>query len=205
MATKDPGYYRNLLESIEHQASKPVAEDKGQLMATAQAIKADLAKALNSKDTNEIMRLVQGAHNSMDDVLLTIRRGGVAEAPGAHMDMDMDEAYGRGGPRRGDAVNAGMGMVMTRHKGTPDEAEYDVWIEYTATLVSPGFAGDRTDPGHGAEWEFDIDSIELDLPKGVGPEPGDELTPQEREEITTWFHQHEDDAAERANDKLSDY
>jgi hypothetical protein len=193
MATKDPGYYRNLLESIEHQASETVAEDKGQLTATAQAIKADLAKALNSKDTSEIMRLVQGAHNSMDEVLLTIRRGGVAEA------------YGRGGPRRGDSVDAGMGMVMTRHKGTPDEAEYDVWIEYTATMVSPGFAGDRTDPGHGPEWEFEINSIELDLPKGISPEPGDELTPKEREEITTWFHQHEDDAAERADDQLSNY
>lgn len=76
MATNDPGYYRNMLERIEHHAGKPMTEDKNQLIATAAAIKADLAKALVSKDGREIMRLVQGAHNSMDDVLLALRQGG---------------------------------------------------------------------------------------------------------------------------------
>jgi hypothetical protein len=44
METKQPGYYRMLLENIEQGATETISEDKAQLMATTQAIKADLSR-----------------------------------------------------------------------------------------------------------------------------------------------------------------
>jgi hypothetical protein len=199
MTTKDPGYYRNLLESIEIEATHTVTEDKAQLIATAQAIRDDLARALNSKDTNEILRLVQGAHNSMEDVMLAIRRGGVAEEHAA-----MDEEHAAMDEGRGDSVSAGIGTTLVRNRGTDDEEEIDVWVEFTATMVSPGFAGDRYDPPHGPEWEFEIDDISVDLPRGMTPGPEDQLTQAEKHEIEAWFDKNLDRAEEAANDKISD-
>ena len=192
MTTKDPGYYRKLMENIESTAVETVTEDKAQLMAVAQAIKNDLAKALNSKDTGEIMRLVQGAHNSMDDVVMAIRRGGVAEA----MPASMDEG-------RGETVSTGIGHTLVRNPGTDDEEHIDIWIEFTATMVTAPFAGDRYDPPHGAEWEFEIDNISVDLPRGVTPGPEDQLTPEEKEQVIEWFEsaKGQAEAEERANDE----
>lgn len=123
----------------------------------------------------------------MDEVMLAIRRGAVSEAS-----------------RRGAQVSAGMGTTLVRHKGTPDEEKVDVWIEFTGTMVSPGYAGDRYDPPHGPEWEFEINNIEMDLPRGVKPGPGDELTPDEKAEVTAWFDANQDRAEEVANDQMND-
>lgn len=199
METKDPGYYRKLMESIEAQApapALPVNEDKARAMSVAMAIRKDLGKALQSQDPREVERLVQGCYNSIEEIIMMIRQGGLNEM-----------GYGSRGPRRGDTVQAGVGTTLTRHGGTDDEEELDVWVTFTATITDPGYAGDRTDPGYGSEWEFEIDDIEIDLPRGVKMPPGEELTPEEKQRITAWFESPEGQARaeEAANDRYDPF
>jgi hypothetical protein len=203
METKDPGYYRKLMESIEAslpettpEAATPVNEDRARAMSVAMAIRNDLGKALQSQDPQEIERLVQGAYNSMEEILMLIRQGGMNEM-----------GYGSRGPRRGDTVYAGVGTTLTRHAGTDDEEELDVWITFDATITDPGYAGDRTDPGSGSEWEFEISTIEIDMPKGMKPAPGEDLTPEEIDQLTAWFNGPEGQARaeEAANDKYDPF
>jgi hypothetical protein len=210
METKEPGYYRKLMESIEAgipaaAAAAPVSEDNKQAplswqvnrkdwhLNLARNIHADLGKALNSQDPSEVSRLVQGAYNSMEEVIMAIRQGGLNEMG----------RYGSRGPRRGDTVDAGIGYLLTRDAGTPDEGQVDVYITFTATILSPGYAATRDDPAEGSEWEFEINDIELDLPKGMTPSPEEQLTPQEKAQITAWFERREGQyrASEAANDK----
>ena len=200
METKDPGYYRKLMESIE--AATPAAQDesvnenRSGTLVLAQAIRRDLGLALDSKDPRAVTRLVNGAYNSMEEIIRAIQQGGLNEM-----------GYGRKGPRRGDSVNAGIGYLLTRHAGTPDEEQVDVWITFTATISSPGYAATMTDPASGSEWEFEIDDIELDLPKGMTPSPEEQLTPQEKQEIANWFESREgqERAEEAANEKYDPY
>lgn len=201
METKDPGYYRKLMESIEAgmpaSPAEAVNEDKARLMSVAQAIHKDLGLALNSKDPSEVERLVQGARNSMEEVIMAIRQGGLNEMG----------RYGRRGPRRGDTVTGGIGYLLTRHAGTPDEEQVDVYITFTATISSPGYAATMTDPGSGSEWEFEIDDIELDLPKAATPSPEEQLTPQEKQQVAAWFESPEGQAKaeEVANDRYDPF
>lgn len=104
---------------------------------------------------------------------------------------------------RGTRVSAGMGMVLERTVSGETE-DWDVWIEFTATMVSPGFAGDRWDPPHGPEWELEIDGISLDLGLGQTPAPGEELTGDERELVAEWFETHYDRACELAEEAAAD-
>lgn len=80
METKQPGYYRMLLENIEQGATETIREDKTQALALAKGIKDYIEKALNSQDPKEVERLLYGARNSMDDVIKAIQMGMVSEA-----------------------------------------------------------------------------------------------------------------------------
>jgi hypothetical protein len=113
-------------------------------------------------------------------------------------------------PRRGDSVNAGISTTIMRKHQDGDEFEVDVWITFTATVTDPGYAGDRYDPPSGAEIEYEIDGIELDLPSNMQtPEAiaefGGPLTNKEKHQISQWFKNHEDQAYDAAADKLSNY
>ena len=89
METKDPGYYRMLLENIENAA--PVAEADGTMekadleeghartIALARGLKRDVERALASQDPSERERLLHGVRNSMDDLIDAIRQGGMNE------------------------------------------------------------------------------------------------------------------------------
>lgn len=93
METKQPGYYRNLMESIEtgrpmdeapgmmpHETEhQDLDEDKGQIMSLAQGILGLLRRARDSQDPAEQHRSVSSAYNSMEDLIDMIRQGGVAE------------------------------------------------------------------------------------------------------------------------------
>lgn len=104
METKQPGYYRNLMESIEtgqpmgeapgmmpHEGehTEELDEDKAQIMSLAQGILGLLRRARDSQDPSEQYRSVAAAHNSMEDLIDMIRQGGVAEG----MHDDGDEAH----------------------------------------------------------------------------------------------------------------
>ena len=166
------------------------------MLAVAQAVHKSIGQALDSQDPKEVERLLMGARNSMEEVIMAIRQGGLTEM-----------GYGSRGPRRGDTVQAGVGTTLTRHAGTDDEEELDIYITFTATITEPGYAGDRTDPGSGSEWEFDIDDIEIDMPRGMKPFPGEELTPEEKQHLTAWFESPEGQARaeEAANDRYDPF
>lgn len=194
METKDPGYYRKLMESIE--TKLPVSKNQHRMMGVAQAIHRDLGQALQSRDPMEIKRLMENAYNGMEEVIASIHQGGLDEM-----------GYGSRGPRRGDTVQAGVGTTLTRHAGTDDEEELDIWITFDARLVTPGGAATRTDPAYGHEWEFEIVSIDIDLPRGMKPPPGEELTPEEQARIEEWFKGPEGQARaeEAANDRYDPF
>lgn len=116
--------------------------------------------------------------------------------------------YGRGSrSHSGDTVSAGIGYLLTRHAGTPDEEQVDIYITFTATLTSPGYAATRDYPAEGPEWEFEIDDIEMDLPKGMSPSPEEQLTPAEKAEIAAWFDspKGQAEALDAANDKYDPF
>ena len=95
---------------------------------------------------------------------------------------------------------------MTRNPGTPDEETLDVWIEFTGTVVSPAYAGSRWDPPHGAEWEFEVTDVVIDLPPHYKPGAEDVLTSAEKNQAIIWFESPAGQwkAEEAANDKLND-
>ena len=103
-------------------------------------------------------------------------------------------------------VCTGIGHTVIRNPNTPDEEYLDVWIEIEGRLISPAFSGDRWDPPHGAEWEFEVIDVTLDLPKHHIPGPEDVLSPGEKREAIVWFESPAGQycAEEACNDTLND-
>ena len=93
--------------------------------------------------------------------------------------------------------------VQRRDSHTADEDEFDVRIEYQATLTAPRQAASYHEPGHGNDWEFDITDISIDL--GQNPTPatiasaGGPLTDAEKERVRQWFDHNSEKAAEIAD------
>lgn len=130
----------------------------------------------------------------------------VTQDPGFYRDL-INEIWSRvtEGPQRGANVSCMIGTTIKRKDETGEVFDVDVCIDYDATLSSPASKGSWDEPGYGAEWDFDITKIDLDLghhhTASELAEAGGPLTPKEKEIVTTWFDHNHERAAEIANDQ----
>jgi hypothetical protein len=140
METKQPGYYRMLLESIEQGAAETISEDKGQVIALAKGIKDYIEKALNSQDPKEVERLLYGARNSMDDVINAIQRGAMAEGTDNPALVALArKAMGPKGISKHDLGGDERAAVMALAQGTATGAER----AKAANILAKFYSNDR--------------------------------------------------------------
>lgn len=77
-----------------------------------------------------------------------------------------------------------------------DEVEYDVTVDFAATMIHPGYPATRDEAGEAAEFLVEFLAARFDDPSDA---PGP-LTEIEHATLRKWFDEHEGQAWECAND-----